>query len=87
MYYLKKRYPGKRLGQPNPPGLFIEVKESEWYWSIYKVDMTMEIYNFLVANNLDTTKKATDAGIPIMVQSYAFEPMQRFATMTDLPIV
>ena len=85
MYYLKKRYPGKRLGSSTTPGLFIEIKDTEWYWSIYKVDMTIHIYNFLVDNGLDTTQKCTDAGIPIMVQSYSYEPMQRFATMTDLP--
>lgn len=85
MYYLKKKHPGKRLGSSTIPGIFMEVKETEWYTSIYNVDMTQHVFNFLKFNNLETVEKCTAAGIPIMLQSYATEPMIRFATMTDLP--
>jgi len=47
--------------------------------------MTQALYDFLAFNNLETTAKATAAGIPVMLQSFSDKPMIRFATMSDLP--
>jgi hypothetical protein len=54
MYYLPKRYPGPRLYAKTTPGLYIEIKEPEWYTSNYNIDMAQALYDFLKFNNLET---------------------------------
>lgn len=54
MYFLRTNYNRDRVAATTVPGLYIEIKEPEWYSSEYGIDMAQEIYDFLVKNKLDT---------------------------------
>jgi glycerophosphoryl diester phosphodiesterase len=49
--------------------------------------MTQALFDFLEKNNLETIQKATDNGIPIIVQSFSENALKEFATLSDLPRV
>ena len=70
-----------------PVGLWIELKA---YNSILKkrglntAEMTNEV---LTKNGLSTIAEATASQIPIVVQSFDFEALKKYAELSDLPLV
>jgi len=88
MKFLNTNYNTRdRINATTVPGLYIEIKEPDWYTSSYGIDMTKALYDFLAKNNLETIEKATDNGIPIIIQSFSEDSLKEFATLSDLPRV
>jgi glycerophosphoryl diester phosphodiesterase len=88
MYYLKSDY--QRLTNRNDttvPGLYIEMKEPQWYMDNYGFDIVQMTYDQLAKWNLETIEKSTANGIPIIIQSFDPEALKRFAALSDLPLV
>ena len=70
-----------------PAGLYIELKD---YSSILKKRglNTAEMMNeVLTKNGLSTIAEATASQIPIVVQSFDFEALEKYAELSDLPLV
>lgn len=86
MQMMKQNYT-RKVGAKSQPGLYIEIKEPVWYRQSYGVDTTQAIFDVLAKYNLETIEKATDAGIPIIIQSFSEEALRQFATLSDLPLI
>ena len=86
MQMMKDNYTSK-VGKKTLPGLYIEIKEPQWYLNQYQVDTTTAIFDVLAKYNLETVQKATDAGIPIIIQSFDEGALRKFATLSDLPLI
>jgi len=69
MYYLKITKNREYIKATTIPGLYIEIKYPVYY-AANGIDMTKELFEFLKKNNLETVQKATDNGIPIIIQSF-----------------
>jgi glycerophosphoryl diester phosphodiesterase len=85
MNFMKSTYT-RKVGSAAAPGLYIELKEPSWYAS-FDVDIVGEVYNGLAAHGLETIQGATDAGIPIIIQSFDGDALKRFGELSDLPLV
>ena len=87
MYNLKKNYTVRTNGDHVVPGLYIELKEPQWYLDAYGFDVVQMIFDQLSAWNLETIDKATENGIPIIIQSFDPDALKRFSQLSDLPLV
>lgn len=87
MYFLKTNFDRSDIGATFVPGLYIEIKEPQWYLEHYNIDMGQELFNILQKNNLETIEKSTANGIPIIIQSFDEAALKRFADLSDLPRV
>jgi len=86
MKFLKSNYK-RKVGVTTTPGLYIELKEPQWYLDEYDVDIVQAVYDGLAEHGLETIQKATDAGIPIIIQSFNADALIRFSQISDLPLV
>jgi glycerophosphoryl diester phosphodiesterase len=86
MQMMKDNYTSK-VGRKSQPGLYIEIKEPDWYRASYNIDTTQAIFDVLAKYNLETVEKATLAGIPIIIQSFNEAALRQFATLSDLPLI
>ena len=86
MQMMKDNYTSK-VGKKSLPGLYIEIKEPKWYTESYQIDITTAIFDILAKYNLETVQKATEANIPIVIQSFDEDALRQFATLSDLPLV
>lgn len=66
MYFLRDNYT-RNTGNKNIPGLYIEMKEPQWYMDNYGLDFSKELFNILEKFGLGTIQGATDNGIPIII--------------------
>jgi len=66
MFALKKSYKPKISDNPTP-GLYIEIKEYPWYLETYGINLAQALFETLKKYGLETVKKATEAGIPIII--------------------
>lgn len=88
MHYMRENYaPTRAIAQMEWPGLYIELKEPEWYLDKYGIDMSEVLYDFLKLNGLETVEKATANKIPIVIQSFSEPSLKQFAEYSDLPRV
>lgn len=54
MHFLQTDFTRSRVHASSTPGLYIEIKEPEWYMSKYGIDMTQVVYDALAKNNIET---------------------------------
>jgi len=88
MKFLTSNYNTRsRIKATTVPGLYIEIKEPDWYSSSYGIDMTQALFDFLEKNGLETIEKSTKNGIPIIVQSFSEDSLVEFSKLSDLPRV
>ena len=66
-------------------GLYIELKDFNSYLS-KGIDMAELMNDILVANSLGTISDCQDT-MPIIVQSFDFEALERYAELSDLPLI
>lgn len=71
----------------HPIGLYIENKEVDFYLDNYGIDVVQMTYDTLAKYNIETVEKATAAGLPIIMQSFETNALEKMATLTDLPLV
>lgn len=83
---MKDNYTSK-VGRKSTPGLYIEIKEPEWYSTNYNLDITRAVFDVLARYQLESVEKATKAGIPIIIQSFDEAALRQFATLSDLPLI
>jgi hypothetical protein len=58
----------KRSISPDTPcGLYIEIKEFQWYQDEYSRNIADLLFTILENNGLETIEKSTEAGIPIII--------------------
>lgn len=67
-----------------PMGLYIEVKESEYYYNNKGINVEVMLYNILQKYNIDTYSKA-EQKLPIIIQSFSLKSLIYFKYLTDLP--
>jgi len=87
MYFLQTDFTRSRINATFTPGLYIEIKEPQWYLDNYSIDMTQALYDALAAHGLETIEKSTQAGIPVIIQSFDETALRNFAKLSDLPRV
>lgn len=85
MYFLRTNYDRSRVSATTIPGLYIEIKEPDWYMDNYGIDMGQALFDVLKLNDLETVEKATENGIPIIIQSFSPDALKAFALLSDLP--
>jgi len=86
MTFLKTNYK-RKVGTSTTPGLYIELKEPEYYLNEFGIDIGQAVFDVLQKYGLETIQGATDAGIPIIIQSFDEPALRNFATISDLPLV
>ena len=86
MHMMKDNYTSK-VGRKSTPGLYIEIKEPAWYSTEYNLDITQAVFNVLAKYGLETIQKATNSGIPIIIQSFDEGALRQFSTLSDLPLI
>ena len=67
-------------------GLYIEIKDYDGQILSPGYNLAELLFNTLDANNLGTISDCQDE-IPIIIQSFEFAGLKKFATMSDLPLV
>ena len=87
MIIMATNYTRSKIHATTVPGLYIEIKEPEWYMDNYGIDMTQALFDILQKNGLETIEKCTNAGIPVIIQSFSDDALKKWATMSDLPLV
>ena len=80
----------KMLNEDEPsatrPGLYIELKDYNNYLSEKGWDLAQMLFSTLDNNGLSNIADSKDV-IPIIIQSFDFEALEKFATLSDLPLV
>lgn len=76
----------RRINSQTKVGLYIEIKNYDWYLSEHGIDMAEQLYNALNRFGLGNVASATNT-IPIIIQSFYLEALAKFATLSDLPLV
>lgn len=54
MYFLRTNYDRSRVSATTTPGLYIEIKEPDWYMDNYGIDMGQALFDVLKLNDLET---------------------------------
>ena len=67
-------------------GLYIEIKNYDWYLAEHNIDMAELLFNALKAHGLSQVADC-ESKIPIIIQSFYIEALAKFATLSDLPLV
>ena len=68
------------------PGLYIELKDYNNYLSEKGWDLAQMLFSTLSNNGLGNISDSKDT-MPIIIQSFDFEALEKFATLSDLPLV
>jgi len=63
---LKSKTP-RTINADTPVGLYIEIKEYDYYLDTYGIDMAVNLYNALDKYDLSSIEGSTNAGIPIII--------------------
>lgn len=87
MQFLSATYDRSRVGAETLPGLYIELKQPQWYLETYNMDIAQAIFDVLQKYGLSDIAGATEQGIPIIIQSFNEDALRRFAELSDLPLV
>ena len=66
MLFMKDNYT-RKVGTDTVPGLYIEMKEPQWYLDNYGIDLAQEVFAVLQKYNLHNIENATNNGIPIII--------------------
>ncbi len=77
-------FPRKDIGQK--VGLYIETKMYNFYKNSKGIDFADALYAVLKKYDIETVAKAS-AKLPIIVECFEIEALQRFAQLSDLPLV
>jgi len=67
-------------------GLYIEIKDYQGQIVSPGYNLAELLFNTLNENNLATISDCQDE-IPIIIQSFELEGLEKFATLSDLPLV
>ena len=76
----------RRINSETRVGLYIEIKNYDWYLQEHGIDMALNLFNALNAHGLGQVADCSSK-IPIVIQSFYMEALAKFATMSDLPLV
>jgi glycerophosphoryl diester phosphodiesterase len=76
----------RRINNGTKVGLYIEIKNYDWYLSEHNIDMAEQLFKALNNHGLGTIGGCSDV-IPIVIQSFFQEALVKFATLSDLPLV
>jgi glycerophosphoryl diester phosphodiesterase len=79
-----QNFPRKDIGQK--VGLYIETKMYNFYKSSRGYDFADVLFNILKKYDLETVAKSS-AKLPIIVECFEIEALERFAQLSDLPLV
>ena len=67
-------------------GLYIEIKQYQYYKDELNIDMAEELYDALNKNGLGQIS-ACESTIPIIIQSFEEDALKKFATLSNLPLI
>ena len=67
-------------------GLYVETKMYNFYKDTYHEDIAQMVYETLKKYDIETVAKSQDK-LPIIIECFEKESLQKFATLSDLPLV
>ena len=77
---------GRCINSETKVGLYIELRDYQTNLDTLGIDMAEALDTVLKANKLDTIADCQDK-LPIIVQSFEIPALNKFATLSDLPLV
>jgi len=83
MLDLNKNQP---IGRKFPVGLYIETKMYGFYKTNYGIDSAQLLFYKLKEYSLETIDKSKDV-LPIIVECFELPSLQKFSTLSDLPLI